>query len=78
MSSKGQVVLPKTLRDKRGWKEGTEVEIEEVPEGILLRLVPTVREASLDDLLGCAGYRGPRRSLEDMEAAIREGARAKR
>ena len=75
MSSKGQIVLPKAIRDKRGWTEGTELEIEEVPGGLLLRLVPAPREASIEELLGCTGYRGRRRSIEDMEAAIRRGAR---
>ena len=34
--------------------------------------------ASLDELLGSTGYRGPRKTLKEMEAAIAEGARARR
>jgi AbrB family looped-hinge helix DNA binding protein len=78
ISSKGQLVLPKKIREARGLGPGSEVEIEEVPGGVLLKLVRSSEEASLEDLLGCTGYRGPRRTLEDMEAAIREGARARR
>jgi hypothetical protein len=33
-------------------------------------LLPT----TLEDLSGCAGYNGPRVSLEEMEDAIRQGA----
>lgn len=78
LSSKGQLVLPKVLRERHGWKEGTEVEVEEVEGGVLLHFAPPTPSASLDDLLGCTGYRGPRRSLRDMQEAIVRGARAGR
>jgi len=71
MSSKGQIVLPKKLRDRRGLDPGMEVEIEEVPEGVLLRLVKAPAPAALDDLLGCTGYRGPRKTLAEMKASPR-------
>jgi uncharacterized protein (DUF433 family) len=32
-------------------------------------------ETTLEDLAGCAGYKGPAKSLEEMEAGVREGAR---
>ena len=31
-------------------------------------------ETTVDDLIGCTGYKGPARSLEEMEAAIAAGA----
>jgi AbrB family looped-hinge helix DNA binding protein len=37
LSSKGQVVLPKLVRDARSWEPGAESAVEEVPKGILLR-----------------------------------------
>jgi hypothetical protein len=33
---------------------------------------------TLEDLIGCAGYSGPSRSLEEMEAGIARGARERR
>jgi AbrB family looped-hinge helix DNA binding protein len=78
LSSKGQIVLPKYLRERRGWNPGTVLEVEEVPEGVLLRFVKHPPLASVEDLLGCTGYRGPRRSLADMDAAIRDEARTRR
>jgi AbrB family looped-hinge helix DNA binding protein len=78
LSSKGQIVLPKLLRDRRGWEAGTTLEVEEVPEGVILRSVAQPPVTSVEDLLGCTGYRGPRRSLADMEAAIRAEAKRKR
>lgn len=78
VSSKGQLVLPKVIRERRGIGAGSELELEEVPGGVLLTLVRGPETATLDDLLGCAGYTGPKKTLGDMEAAIREGARSRR
>jgi AbrB family looped-hinge helix DNA binding protein len=78
VSSKGQVALPKEIRERRGFDAGVVVEIEEVPGGVLLKLVEGRCQATLEDLLGSAGYKGPRKSLADMEVAIREGARGRR
>ncbi|MGH7436870.1 MAG: AbrB/MazE/SpoVT family DNA-binding domain-containing protein [Polyangiaceae bacterium] len=78
VSSKGQLVLPKAIRRSRHLVPGSEVEVEEVPGGVLLKLVRGPQQASIDDLLGCTGYRGPTRTLQDMERAIAIGARARR
>jgi AbrB family looped-hinge helix DNA binding protein len=77
VSSKGQLVLPKEIRESRGLGPGSELEIEEVPGGILLKVVRGPEPASVDDLLGCTGYRGPRKTLEEMAEAIRRGARVR-
>lgn len=37
VTTKGQVTIPKPLRDKMGIRPGDEVEFEETPEGLLLR-----------------------------------------
>ncbi len=36
-SSKGQLILPKNIRDSRAWAPGTEFMIEETGDGVLLR-----------------------------------------
>ncbi|MDQ2962698.1 MAG: AbrB/MazE/SpoVT family DNA-binding domain-containing protein [Pseudomonadota bacterium] len=77
LSSKGQLVLPKAIRDADDWTEGTEFIVERVPEGVLLRPVRTLPPTRLDDVIGSAGYRGPARSLADMERAIAKGVRAR-
>ena len=37
ISSKGQVVIPKKLRDAHGWSEGTELEFEDIGGEIVVR-----------------------------------------
>ena len=75
LSTKGQVVIPKEIRDRHQWTAGEELWIEERNDGILLRSAGRRAKKNLSDLLGIAGYTGPRRSLEDMDAAVAEAAR---
>lgn len=70
LSSKGQVILPKSIRDARGWRPGLEFLVEEREDDILLRPMAEVPATSVSDLLGCLGYRGPRRSIEEMDASV--------
>lgn len=37
-----------------------------------------VPETTLDEIVGCTGYSGPARSLEDMEQAIEQEASRRR
>jgi AbrB family looped-hinge helix DNA binding protein len=41
ISSKGQVVVPKEIRDRLGFAEGSEVEFLESGDGVLLKSVPS-------------------------------------
>ena len=75
LSTKGRLTIPKDIRERHGWRSGTELEIEDRDECVVVRLAESAPETTLDELFGCTGYRGPRRSLEDMEAAIAKGAR---
>ena len=47
LSQKGQVVLPKALRDACRWSLGTRLTVRETPDGLLLTAAapPTTREA---------------------------------
>ena len=75
VSSKGQVVIPREVREAHGWEPGTVLVIEEQGDGILLRSVLVFALTSVEDLLGCVAYTGEAKSLADMEAGIAEGAR---
>lgn len=52
--------------------------VEDAAEGLLLRPARPFQPTKLKDVIGCAGYKGPRRSLKQMEAAIARGARESR
>ncbi len=70
VSSKGQVVIPKQVRDAHGWREGTELIVENTPQGVLLRPKRIFKPTTIADVVGCAGYTGPARTIEEMDEAI--------
>ena len=39
VSTKGQVILPKAIRQQRRWEAGTRLVVEDTPDGVLLRIV---------------------------------------
>jgi AbrB family looped-hinge helix DNA binding protein len=75
LSTKGQLIIPKEIRERHGWGPGVELAIEDRGDSILLRRAADVPETTLEDLLGCTGYQGPVHSLGEMEAGIAKGAR---
>jgi bifunctional DNA-binding transcriptional regulator/antitoxin component of YhaV-PrlF toxin-antitoxin module len=74
-SNKGQVVTPKTIRVLHGWEAGLEFVIENVDDGIKLKPIKPYKKTKIEDVMGCVGYKGPKKSLKDMEAAIAKGAK---
>lgn len=77
LSSKGQVILPKSVRESHHWLPGTEFMVEDTPDGVLLRPAKSFQPTRLEDVIGCTGYQGPTKTLQDMEEAIAKGAKAK-
>lgn len=76
LSSKGQIILPKHIRAAHKWSPGVEFLVEDTPEGILLRPMRAFRLTRLKDVIGCTGYNGPAKTVEQMDAAIAEGIKA--
>lgn len=75
ISTKGQVILPKAIRDQHHWSPGTRLTVEDTPDGVLLRAVPAFPAKSIDAVFGSMKYDGPVLSLEDMDAAIASEAK---
>ncbi|HRH79423.1 MAG TPA: AbrB/MazE/SpoVT family DNA-binding domain-containing protein [Thiobacillaceae bacterium] len=76
LSSKGQIILPKSIRSAHQWEPGVEFQVEDTADGVLLRPVKAFKQTSLEEVIGCTGYKGPSKSVEDMEAAIAAGVKA--
>jgi AbrB family looped-hinge helix DNA binding protein len=70
VSTKGQVILPKAVREHRRWKPGTRLVVEETADGVLLVDAPAFAPTRPEDVFGCLHYRGKPKTLKDMEAAI--------
>ena len=79
LSAKGQVVLPKNVRDAHGWAPGVEFIVENTPGGVLLRPKSVSRLGRIADLAGTLRQAGRRRvSLKAMAAAISNEAKTRR
>lgn len=70
LSTKGQIILPKSVRDAQLWGPGTEFTVEETPDGILLRPAAVFPETTLDEVAGSLKFKGKAKTLAQMEAAI--------
>ena len=75
VSTKGQVILPKTIRDRMRWSAGTKLTVEETADGVLLKTRPIFPETTLDEVFGSMRYDGPALSLADMDAAVMREAK---
>lgn len=74
LSTKGQLVVPKEIRERHGRTAGSELVFEDLEDRVILRQVQDVPETRLEDLIGCTGYRGPAKTLEEMESRCRSGS----
>jgi AbrB family looped-hinge helix DNA binding protein len=72
MSTKGQVILPKPVREARKWGPGTRLEVIETPEGVLLKAAPLFPPKTIDEVFGSVKYDGPPVSIEEMDRGIED------
>ncbi len=70
VSTKGQVILPKAIRDEYSWAVGTRLVVEETADGILLRRAATFPPTSSETVFGMLAYTGQPKSLEEMEEGL--------
>ena len=78
ISSKGQVIIPKALRDAKRWPAGTALVAEQTDEGILLRPASAQHKqdasATLRSIQERIGYQGKAVSAAEMKQAIADEA----
>jgi len=75
ISSKGQVVIPKSLRVAHHWEAGQELVVVDVGDGILFKPKSPFKETNLNEVASSLKFKGKTKSLEDMDEAIRKGVR---
>jgi AbrB family looped-hinge helix DNA binding protein len=76
VSTKGQVILPKAVRERKHWETGTRLLVKETDDGVLLTAAPVFPPTRPDDVFGCLAFQGTSKTLEEMDAGI--AAEAKR
>ena len=70
LSTKGQIILPKSTRVSRAWGPGTAFTVEEKDDGILLRPAARFPVSHLDDVAGCLRSKRKPKTPAEMRAAI--------
>ncbi len=75
MSTKGQVILPKAIRDQRHWDAGTHLIVEDTEAGVLLTRAPLFPKTATDQVFGMLSYKGQPKSLEEMDQAVLDEAK---
>jgi AbrB family looped-hinge helix DNA binding protein len=75
LSSKGQVIIPKAVRDRQGWRPGVELEVEDQGDAVLLRRARLFPPTTFEEVRGCLKYDGPPATIAEMDAAVAENVR---
>jgi AbrB family looped-hinge helix DNA binding protein len=78
LSSKGQVIIPQTIREAHQWVSGVEFLVTDTDQGILLTPIRPFKSTLIEDVIGCTGYKGKKKSLKAMEQGIKKGAKRRK
>ena len=74
VSTKGQVILPKAIREQKHWAAGTKLIVEETDEGVLLKTAPVFATTDIEAVFGSLRSPKPTLSIEEMNEVISEEA----
>ena len=69
LSSKGQVIIPKTIRKTRAWEPDQEFDVIETEDGVLLRPHHAFPPTTFDEVGTALNYDGPPVPAEHMNGA---------
>jgi AbrB family looped-hinge helix DNA binding protein len=75
LSSKGQLVLPKSIREQRRWHPGTQLLVENTAEGVLLKAEPVFPVTDPRHVFASLRHKGRPKTLDQMQAGIAKEAR---
>ncbi len=71
VSTKGQVILPKVIREQLRWQAGTQLVVESTSQGVLLKqATPSFAPVRAEDVFGSLSHSGTPKTLEEMDAGI--------
>ncbi|MGB3833315.1 MAG: AbrB/MazE/SpoVT family DNA-binding domain-containing protein [Mesorhizobium sp.] len=76
VSSKGQVIIPRVVRERREWRNGTRLTVEETEDGVLLKSAPAFPETRSEDVFGVLPYSGKAKTVAQMDAGVLAAARS--
>lgn len=75
VSTKGQVILPKPVRDHQHWSPGTRLTVEITADGVLLKAAPHFAATTPAEVYGSLPKPVAPKTLNEMRAGIAAEAR---
>jgi AbrB family looped-hinge helix DNA binding protein len=70
LSSKGQIVIPKGIREEHNWQAGLEFVVIDTAEGVLLRPKRSFKPTTIDEAAGCLRFEGEPKQIAEMDEAV--------
>jgi AbrB family looped-hinge helix DNA binding protein len=78
LSTKGRVVVPKSIRVAHNWPAGMAFTVAERDGGILFKPAAGFSRTTLEEVAGYAGYQGKTKTIQEMNAGIARKVRERR
>jgi len=75
LSTRGQLVLPKAVRERHGWRAGDTFVVEDRPGGVFLRRAEEQVHTRYEDVAGCLGPAKRKASIEEISSVSAEYVR---
>lgn len=67
LSSTGHIIIPQPIRTAHHWRAGLELAVIDTAQGILLKPIKPYKSTPVQNIIGCTGYTGPKKSLKEMQ-----------
>ncbi|NEV64411.1 AbrB/MazE/SpoVT family DNA-binding domain-containing protein [Thiorhodococcus minor] len=74
LSSKGQLVIPKEIRDALQWEAGAQLTLVATASGVTIQAAPHRTGRRLDDLIGMLKHDGPPLADDDLCRPVDDAA----
>lgn len=75
LSSKGQVIIPKHIRQSHHWESGLELQVIEQEGGVLLKPKAPFAPTALTEVAGSLPYSGSSKTNAEIETAMKQAAK---
>ena len=77
LSERGQIVIPKRVREAHGWEPGLEFVVEDTGDGIQLKPIKPFKKSTIDEVRGCLHYKWPQKIAQGYGGCHRKGGQGK-
>lgn len=73
ISSKGQIVIPKPIRERHGWKRGAELAVIDAAGGVRIEALQRGKTLTAGDVFGCLQHKGEPLQIDRLAAPVKLG-----